>query len=568
MDEQRQLEAYVERLAGDLEFFATELWDAIGMPPLARHQAQQCRWLQHGPYRRGIRAFRGASKTWLTLAYCLWLWFNNPQERVLLISKSEKHSRDSLFMVRRWINQVPWLHHLAPDRRAGQRDSATKFDVGPADDDRSPSFTAASVSGQITGSRATLVILDDAETSENSLSAEMRDRLRDQVREVENVLVPNGPGCVVLGTPHHQESLYDGLREGGYAFQAWPCRYPSEAEKTDDLADAMIEDMDSGFASIGDPTWPTRFTSQELAEREGALGRSAFNMQMMLRTHAADGDQHPLKLSDLIVHPVNTEQAPLTIAWGQTNDRGGTTRIQDIRSLGFSLDGFYAPIMFSNDWAKYTGTYMWIDPSGKGADRTAFAIVSHLNGTLYCHAVGGLDGGYSSMTLEGLALQAQTHRVNRVYIESNFGTGMLEQLFQPVLQRHFIPRGDERCPDGWAASIEGVRVSGQKEVRVISALEPICNQHRLVMDPSVARNEELQRQFTRITRDRNCLRHDDEVEALAMCVKMWEEVMSADPQRGASRHRDMEQKARLREQYMALGKSMGGTRWFQHQGAN
>tara|TARA_R100000458_G_scaffold25185_1_gene22690 strand:- start:3810 stop:5504 length:1695 start_codon:yes stop_codon:yes gene_type:complete len=564
MQTEQQLEQYVGQLAGDFEFFCQELWESIGLPNLADHQRQIGQWLQTGPRRRGVRAFRGASKTWVTLGYCAWLLFNDPQHKILLVSKSERHSKDSLFMLRRWIGTVPWLQHLRPDSKGGQRDSATNFDVGPAENDRTPSFTAAGISNQLTGRRANTIVADDCETSENTLTLEMRDRLREQVKEFENILIPGG-SIVILGTPHTQESLYTKLADSGYLFKAWPARYPTPEERIDDLADTLRERLDAGTVQPGDSTWPERFTDQELTEREASEGRSTFGMQYQMLTHLGDGLEYPLKLEDFILFPCQRDQAPLTIAWGKHNDRGGTTRVEDIASLGFGTDGYYAPIMYAEEWRPYTGTKLWIDPAGAGADSTGYAVVSHLNGYLHIKAVGGLEGGYSTPVLEELARLAKHHGAREIYIEDNFGTGMMRELLAPVISRHAVPPGNDEHPDGWSASIDGVRVSGQKEIRIITSLEPLLNSHRLLIHPEAASNHKLQQQLTRITRQRNCLRHEDELEALAMCCHMWKEVMSVDPEVGANRRRDQELEERLREHYAAMGlASAEPPRWFKH----
>ena len=551
---EQELTQYVERLANDCNFFCQELWKAIEMPELADHQSLICDWLSDGPRRRGVKAFRGASKTWVTLGYCAWRFFNDANTRILLVSKSEKHSRDSLFMIRRWLGVVPFLQHLAPDRRSGQRDSATKFDVGPAENDRTPSFTAASIGGQLTGMRSHVIIADDCETSENTLTRDMRDRLREQVKEFENILIPGGD-IIVLGTPHHQESLYEKLAESGYTFQSWPSRYPTDEEKIDDLSPTLKDRLDRGIVAPGDPIWPSRFTDEELNEREASEGRSTFAMQYQLLTQLGSGLDYPLRLREAIVMQVQRDQAPLTIAWGQTNDRGGSTRIEDIPSLGFGTDGFYAPIMYSNEWGSYAGTKMWIDPSGKGADSTGYSVCSWLNGYIWCHACGGLEGGYSQDVLTKLCLIARKYGAREICVEDQFGAGMFVELMRPVLSRYFLPEGSEGFEAGWGASIEGRRVSGQKELRIIGTLEPLLNSKRLVIDRSVAENQELQRQWTRITRQRNCLQHDDELEALAMCCSLWEDAMAADPDRGVKRHEIEKFEATVREHYESLGMS-------------
>ena len=543
MNQEEKARELISRLANDFEFFLETLWGEIGLPPIAEHQRWIARFLQDGPRRRGIRAFRGASKTFVTLGYATWRLFRNPNERVLVISKSEKHSKDSLYMVRKWIGQVPWLQHMVPDRKGGQRDSATKFDIGTSDNDRTPSFTAASITGQITGSRASLIIGDDIESMQNSMTYEMRERLRNEVTELDNIIIPGGD-VIFLGTPFHQESLYDKMMDAGYKFQCYPARVPQESEQTDDLAPEIQELMYDGMKP-GTPIWPARFDDQELTEREASEGRSLFAMQYMLMTKLTDGLEYPLKLADLVCMHTETSSAPMTVAWGMTDKYGSSTRMEEIPSLGFGSDGFHSPIMYSDDWAEYTGVKMWVDPSGRGADKTAFAIIGELNGYLHVLRLSGLEGGYSSGVLSSLANEAKRHGVREIFVEDNFGQGMFVELFQPYIHRLF--------DDDWGASINTVRVAGQKEVRILSALEPITNQHRLIIPPAIATDQEFQRQYTRLTRERNCLKHDDEIEALAMCVKMWQESMGVDPQLTAERRRADAKEQALREHYEAMG---------------
>ena len=549
---------YVERLAKEFPFFLSELWREIGLKSIPKHHKEIAEYLQHGTNRRGILAWRGASKTWVTIAYCCWRLFTNARhERITYVSKSERAAKESLYLARKWIGQARFLQHLVPDRKAGQRDSALMFDVNGTDPDRTPSFCAYGITGQITGSRSTCIVADDVETSENTLTLDMRKRLRDQVAEFENILIPGGD-VVYLGTPHHEETLYEHLIRGGYRFMAWPVSHPGEAGCGCQLG-PMFADMEAG-----DLCWPERFGREELAAREAAEGRSKYQMQYLLTWKVGDENRTPLRLADFIVFAMDRDKAPMTIAWGATNSAGQSTRIESIPSLGFGTDGYQAPIMFDKDWAKYTGTRMWVDPSGKGEDETAFAIVSHMNGYLWCKAVGGLPGGYSPSTLDELVQVAKRHGVTDLYVEDNFGQGMMAQLLEPYLQREFTEPGtDALNPDGWACSVETVRVSGQKETRIIDNLEPILNQHRLVIHPEVAQDEVLQHQLTRITRQRGCLDHDDRVEALAMAVWLWKKDMAQDPERAVERSRQRAIEDELRRVYSEY--SPKGRRWFNRQ---
>ena len=573
MSETAQLEKYLTRLHNSLPFFLTQLWQAVGLPGIAQHQLDMADWLQNGPSRRGVRAFRGASKTWVTIGFCLFRLFRNPQaERVTVISKSLQHSKDSLYLARRWIGVVPFLQHLEPrvgNRSIGQesqRDSATMFDVGPASFDRTPSFAAYGIGGQITGSRSTLIVSDDVETPENTLTQDMRVRLRDSVTEYENMIIPGGD-IVYLGTDHHEESLYITLGEAGYEFRAWPERYPDlGGVLPPDLAPIVRQRVENGEKQPGDPMWPDRFDDHDLIGREAAEGKSKFAMQFKLLRGLDDALRYPLKLADLTVFPVQRDKAPISVMWGTRDHVAASTRIEDIPCLGFRGDGLYRPVMFDKQWEPYTSTKMWIDPSGKGEDKTGVAVVSHLNGFLWCPYCQGLPGGYGPDALQALAATAQAWRVSEVYLEDNFGQGMLEPLLRPVLERLFV-RAEDAGPErpAWSCSIETVRASTQKEIRIIEALEPVMNQHRLVIAPDVIENQDLQRQMTRITRQRDCLPHEDELEALAMCVWAWQDILHVDPNISAERSRASEIERELEDFRRLAGAPSQEPSWVSHE---
>ena len=88
--------------------------------------------------------------------------------------------------------------------------------------------------------------------------------------------------------------------------------------------------------------------------------------------------------------------------------------------------------------------------------------------------------------------------------------------------------------------IEGLlgRDTGHNESRIIDVLEPIMNQHRLIISLSEAERdyeenkEEPRRQLfylmTRLTKDKGSLQYDDRIDVLAMGVYYWVEQMAAD----------------------------------------
>ena len=177
---------------------------------------------------------------------------------------------------------------------------------------------------------------------------------------------------------------------------------------------------------------------------------------------------------------------------------------------------------------------MAIDPSGRGKDKTGYVVVKMLHGVLYLTAFGGLDGGYSEGTLKQLANIAKQQEVNQIVIESNMGDGMFNQILHPVLQKIY------------PCSMEEVRHSTQKEQRIIDTLEPVMNQHRLVVDEKLIhddfnnheQNHRLFFQMSRITRDRGSLRHDDLIDTLAIGVNYWTEYLDNDQDSALQEHRD------------------------------
>lgn len=87
----------------------------------------------------------------------------------------------------------------------------------------------------------------------------------------------------------------------------------------------------------------------------------------------------------------------------------------------------------------------------------------------------------------------------------------------------------------------------QKEKRIIDVLEPVMNQHRLVIDKALVKKDydsapdpkySLFYQLTRITKDKGALIHDDRLDALAGAVAYWVEQMGRDTEKAAQSHRE------------------------------
>lgn len=521
----------------DFRRFLYLVWDFLALPSPTPVQYDIARWLQHGPRRKVIEAFRGVGKSWITSAYVVWRLRINPQLNFLVVSASKDRSDSFSTFTKRLIWEMPLLQCLIPSD--DQRSSNIAFDVRPAEPDHAPSVKSVGIYGQMTGTRADEIIADDVEIPKNVLTQVQRERLAEAVKEFDAILKPGGT-ITYLGTPQTELSLYNTLRSRGYVVRLWPARYPDNTiYKCDEalMAPSLVQKLANSPSLKTQPTDPLRFNNEDLVERELSYGRSGFALQYMLDTSLSDAERYPLKIKDIIIHSVDSERAPEKLVWA--DDTRYT--LNDLPNVGLSGDKWLQSAWKSEEWAEYTGRVMSIDPSGRGADETGYAVSFMLNGFLHIPEACGLRGGYEDHTLEELAKIAKRNKVNKIIIESNFGDGMYAKLLTPFLQRIY------------PCTVEEVRVTGQKERRIIDILEPVLNQHRLVIDRKVVEKDwasvkdlptesahqyMLFYQLARLTREKNSLAHDDRLDALSMAVWYWVDQMAQDADIKMQHHRE------------------------------
>lgn len=547
-------------LKADFRKFMWMVWQAINLPNPTPLQLDIAQFLQHGPNKIAIEAFRGVGKSFITSAYVLWELLRDPQKKILIVSASKVRADNFTTFTMDLINQLPVLAHLKP--RDGQRSSKVMFDVGPANPDQSPSVMSLGITSQLAGTRADIIVADDIEVMNNSATSDMREKLLERTKEFSAILKPLPSSKVIyLGTPQTEDSIYNKLPET-FTIRIWCALVPSRAEA--DRYGVKLAPYIRAMLSAkqpGDATDPQRFTVRELIDRQAEYGKAGFALQFMLNTQLSDLERFPLKVRDLIIAPVGMATAPLQMNWMPDPDRV----VKDLTNLAMVGDRFYHPRSVHETFAPYTGSVMSIDPSGRGKDETGYAVAKMLNGYLFVPAAGGIQGGYEDETLIKLAEIAKLHRVNKVIVESNFGDGMYTRLLQPVLNRI------------WPCEIEEVNHNTQKERRIIDTLEPVMARHRLVIDPQVIEDDyrsaqayeaddrfakTLIYQLTRITYDRGVLKHDDRLDALAIAVGYWTEQMSQDEVHGIEARRDEAlQKDLQRFMAHALGRSPARGGW-------
>ncbi|AGK86569.1 terminase large subunit [Synechococcus phage S-CBP3] len=517
----------LEALRGDFKLFLQALWQQLDLPSPTRAQYAIADYLQHGPKRLQIQAFRGVGKSWITGAFVLWTLFNNPEKKIMIISASKERADNMSIFLQKLIIETPWLSHLRP-KSDDARWSRISFDVN-CSPHQAPSVKSVGITGQLTGSRADLMILDDIEVPGNSMTEMMREKLLQLCTEAESILTPKKDSRIMyLGTPQTTFTIYRKLAERNYRPFVWPARYPRKdklSQYENLLAPQIVEDIEMG-AEEWSPTDSDRFSSDDLLEREAAMGRSNFMLQFMLDTTLSDAEKFPLKFSDLIITSVNPTQAPDAVVW--CSDPRNV--LKDLPTVGLPGDYFYSPMQLQGDWGPYSETICSVDPSGRGSDETAATYISQKNGFLYVHEVRAYRDGYSDNTLLDILRGCKKYNVTKLLIETNFGDGIVAELFKKHLQQ-----------TKQAIDVEEVRANVRKEDRIIDSLEPILNQHRLIVDRSVVEwdynsNKEaapeerllymLFYQMSRMCREKGAVKHDDRLDSLAQGVQYFTDAMS------------------------------------------
>jgi hypothetical protein len=249
--------------------------------------------------------------------------------------------------------------------------------------------------------------------------------------EVESILTPKDDSRIcILGTPQTSFTIYRKLAERNYRPFVWTARYPKDKQNYEGLlAPQLQEDIDAG-AQPWEPTDPDRFEDLDLLEREAAMGRSNFMLQFMLDTTLSDSEKFPLKMADLIVTAVNPNTCPDAVIWSSDPQNV----IKDAPIVGLPGDYFYSPVQLQGEWLPYSETICSVDPSGRGTDETAAAFISQRNGYMYLHEMRAYQDRYSDKTLLDILKGCRKYDVKTLLIESNFGDGIVGELFKKHAQ--------------------------------------------------------------------------------------------------------------------------------------
>jgi len=443
-----------------------------------------------------ILASRGVAKSSITAQFVCWKLFRNTLETVLLVSKSGRHADKLLRSIKGYLNGCPILEPLRPDDSC--LNSATQLEIRPAHGllGMSMSLSSYGLTGQITGSRASLIIADDVETAGNSATPEQVDKLEEQLGELTNVAIP-GAMIRYLGTPHSVFSVYG--------------RMQRNAEFAIFTGCVFEEDEIDGKTTISS-LWPERFTEEDLLKRKRSITKMAWELQYRLTLDETMQVERPLQLRELPVLDWPPTASHLPIGILPTDNQ---------------LDGFHMGAADpANDYwreaipngertAPATMTTMAVDPAGGLAgrgDAVGVAVVSvTTGGKAVIRHIEGVRASTTNAAIGRVASIGMEFQINGLVVEENVN-GLFTQQLGAVMATRGYPIVGEKITTGQI----------KKGTRIIQTLAPVLGTERLFILKEALKSQggqDLINQFTSASYDgRIGVKYDDILDALSHAV--------------------------------------------------
>jgi len=477
---------------------------------------------------RLVAAMRGLSKSLTSQIYITWRLLNDPNEKILVMSAGSDRAKSYTQFVKKLIGLLPLTKPMMPQHNK-QRTSTQMFDVAGAGASDSASVYAVGAGNQLAGFRASLVIYDDVETAQSVESTVMMEKNNTYCMEAQNLLMSGKDESITCCTPHSMSSMYVDWIDRGVVPFFIPAEVPEDdANYFGGLAPFVQDMIAEGLIGLA---VDERLNKEFLMSKKVRIGKSKYKLQYQLDVSDADDLRFPLKLSDLIVMDVDNDVAPLKISHSSMPENN-----LYIKHNGFKADKLYSPSFVAPEVAPYEMKLLSLDPSGKGKDEMGISLIFSLNTRLFLKKITGLQGGYEDENMINIATLCKDYEIDELLIEENWGGGMFTKMLEPHL-RMISPK----------TKLVEVNVRGQKEVRIIEALEPLANQHRLIVDKDTLdkdKNGSVVNSFTyqwsKITKERESLRADDRIDSLANGVIYMIEHMSDDEEFGMASFKEQE----------------------------
>ena len=466
-----------------------------------------------------VQAFRGCGKSTLAQIYILWKLYWDADYKVIILSASNDRAKEQVRFLRKTIKTLPFLKHMSPEKK--QRDQANSFDVAGSKPSPSPSVTSKGIGGQVTGSRANLILTDDVEVSTNIGKKDTLQALNTLFNEAVHILFPENSKMLCLGTPHGIESFYNSLPQRGFTVHKYPLLLNWKTGHQERSADQ------------------TRFPMKVIRERQKIISESEFSLQYQLDTDTKDVETYPLKLEYLKIledsPKVNEAQEQVFRSSHEVDMFVPGTKGND-KLYKAEGRGLFVP---------YQRKIMFVDPAGGGKDETAITICAALNGYIHCLGFWTVNS-WSKSEIAKIAKLVEDYKVSEFFYESNFGDSMLGQLLKPYIKVPMTP----------------VRSTKNKQARIVDTLLPLLEDGRIVFYEDTVREDCIKghysffNQFVNVSKIiKNSLKHDDKLDCFAGACDAMKENVAVDELAMMQMKREELLQKELDE--IAYGKSFG-----------
>lgn len=549
-------------------------------------QRDICNYMQYGGSKIMVQAQRGQAKSTLAALYCIWRLISTPSLRILIVSGGGTLADNMAILLKRIIMSWSILCWMRPDISKGDRDSAVKFDVHHAVKgiDKSASITSKGITASLTGERADLILADDVETPQNSLTQPMRESLSSRTTEFAAICIRGG--ILYLGTPQSKDSVYKNLPVRGYSVRVWTGRYPTveELERYGngvEIAPCIMEAMKvdpslqtgGGIdGTRGKPTDPECITEEMHQEKELEYGAEGYALQYMLDTTLSDERRTKIKLQDFIVYGGNTNHAPESIYHSSDPSK----QILDLAKINAAIGTYklYYAASASGEMIDYSHKLLTVDPAGNGGDEIAYASGGATKGFIHIFSMGGLTGGFTTANINKLLAKCATQGIKAMLIERNTGAGAVTALIRNQIERlSLLCRNKDQSEEMLqlisdtgmnhielltaikAIGIEDFFSTVQKEKRIIDTISPVTRRNKIVLHMS-AIEEDWQSclqytpasrfvysglyQLANITYDRGSLIHDDRADVIQSLIQALVGFLANDDAKAAQQRSEQE----------------------------
>lgn len=181
-----------------------------------------------------------------------------------IFSNTQDQAIKLLDLVKREIEENPKLWHLIPEKKDVWSKTEIKLSNGAV-------IRARGWGVSVRGAHPVWIIADDCLNDESIYSELTRKKQIDYFfSAVTPMLVPFGQ-LVVVGTPFHQEDLYDKLRKNvSYTFHTFPA-----------------------INQKGEALWPTRYNKEALMKRKEEVGSTRFSREYLCNAVSDDASLFP-----------------------------------------------------------------------------------------------------------------------------------------------------------------------------------------------------------------------------------------------------------------------------------